>query len=243
MQLKKWLLVALVAVILQEASPIILLGSAAATAAAATAAASAAAASAAAAVSAAAATKALALTAIASKPVLEVVGGTTLLLGTAGLVGKAAVGKVVGVKSTLKRPTVVVTPTVQKTLYRYGRAAPTVEEAPVAEDFSVNAIDILFSAAETLDTKTNCGLRVVCELAATPVQQLAPDEALLMSLFGDHPGLVPDQINSPVMPFQLAAFLGNQSGSTAACASAYHKCHFNSTQIMNMIRQSDPHQL
>nr|XP_045584034.1 uncharacterized protein LOC123746528 [Procambarus clarkii] len=241
MQLKKWLLIALVAVIVKEASPFILLTAAAGAAAAAGTAAVVA--GTAAAVSAAAAAKALTFGLAATAPVLEVIGGTAVLLGTAGLVGKAAVGKaaLIGAAAT---PVVVVTSapygTIQKTIsYRRTREAPSVVE----DDVSTNTLNILFSAAETLDNKTNCGLRVVCELAATPVQQLAPDEALLMSLFGDHPGLVPDQINSPVMPFQLAAFLGNQSGSTAACASAYHKCHFNSTQIMNMIRQSDPDQV
>ncbi|KAK8733534.1 hypothetical protein OTU49_006342, partial [Cherax quadricarinatus] len=105
---------------------------------------------------------------------------------------------------------------------------------------SDNDVDTLFSAARTLDSQTNCGLRVVCELAATPESQLAADEALILSLFGRRLSLVHDQINSPVTPFQLAYFLGKQSSSAEACANTYKKCHHNSTEILDMIREQGP---
>merc|ERR1711887_12248 len=149
-----------------------------------------------------------------SNPALAAVGAGAVLLGAAGLAG-AAIGSLAG--------------------RRRGKRALT----GVADDgFSVDAIDILFSTAGALDRETNCGLRLVCELAATPENQLAADEALLMSLFGDARPLSHDQINGPSTPFQLAVFLGRQSQSAATCATTYSKCQYNSNQIMEILRQN-----
>jgi len=151
-----------------------------------------------------------------SSPALAAVGAGAVLLGAAGLVG-AAFGSLGGGRR------------------HRGRRAVT----GVADDgFSVDAIDILFSTAGALDRETNCGLRLVCELAATPENQLAADEALLMSLFGDARPLTHDQINGPSTPFQLAAFLGRQSQNVATCSNTYPKCQYNSNQIMEILRQN-----
>jgi len=193
MQLKKWLAIALVAALLQVATPVILVSSTAATTA-----------------------VSLATLGISvSNPALAAVAAGGVLLGAAGLAG-AAVGALAGSR-------------------RRGKRALT----GVADDgFSVDALDILFSTAGALDRETNCGLRLVCELAASPENQLAADEALLMSLFGDARPLSHDQINGPSTPFQLAAFLGKQSQSAATCATTYSNCQYNSNQIMDIIRQN-----
>jgi len=195
MQLKTWLSIALVATLLQVATPIILLTS-----------------------SAAATTAAVTTLGITvANPALAAVGAGAVLLGAAGLAG-AAIGSLAGGRRRHR-----------------GRRAIT----GVADDgFSVDAIDILFSTAGALDRETNCGLRLVCELAATPENQLAADEALLMSLFGDARPLSHDQINGPSTPFQLAAFLGRQSQNVATCSNTYPRCQYNSNQIMDIIRQN-----
>ncbi|CAL4109081.1 unnamed protein product, partial [Meganyctiphanes norvegica] len=150
-----------------------------------------------------------------SNPALAAVGAGAVLLGAAGLAG-GLIGGLAGGR-------------------RRGRRAIV----GVADDgFSVDAIDILFSTAGALDRETNCGLLLVCELAATPENQLAADEALLMTLFGDARPLSHDMINGPSTPFQLAAFLGRQSQSASACANTYSKCQYNSNQIMEIIRQN-----
>merc|ERR1711970_348296 len=112
--------------------------------------------------------------------------------------------------------------------------------AVIADDgFSANAVDILFSAAAALDRETNCGLRLVCELAGTPADQLANDEQIIMDLFGSQAPISHDQINDPASPFQLAVFLGSsQSTGGSACANTYNKCQFNSHQIMEILREN-----
>ncbi|XP_068229228.1 uncharacterized protein [Palaemon carinicauda] len=104
--------------------------------------------------------------------------------------------------------------------------------------FTSDAVDILFAAAGSLDQESNCGLRLICELAATPENQLADDEKLIMSLFGSDFEPQPDQTNSPATPFQQAAFLGRRSGSAEVCATTYSKCQYNATQIMDILREN-----
>ncbi|XP_064120830.1 uncharacterized protein LOC135225436 [Macrobrachium nipponense] len=104
--------------------------------------------------------------------------------------------------------------------------------------FTSDAVDILFAAAGSLDQESNCGLRLVCELAASPEGQLSADEMLILSLFGSELQLQPDQTTSPVTPFQLAAFLGRQSGNAQACATAYSKCKHNAKEIMDILRKN-----
>ncbi|CAL4166245.1 unnamed protein product, partial [Meganyctiphanes norvegica] len=114
----------------------------------------------------------------------------------------------------------------------------------IADDgFSANAVDILFSAAGALDQETNCGLRLVCELAATPEDQLASDEQLIMNLFGSQAPISNDKINNHATPFQLAVFLGRQSADVSACGNTYTKCQFNSHQIMEILRENGNGQL
>merc|ERR1711887_418499 len=154
-----------------------------------------------------------------SNPALAAVGAGAVLLGAAGLAG-AAIGSLAG--------------------RRRGKRAID----GVADDgFSVDAVDILFATAGALDRETNCGLRLVCELAATPENELAADEALIMSLFGDQVPLSHDMINAASTPYQLAAFLGRQSQSAATCANTYPKCQYNSNQIMDILRQNGNGQL
>lgn len=187
MQLKKWFAAALVAVLLDVVTPILLVTTSAT----------------------AATVTALTLGVTVNNAALAAVGGAAVLLGAAGLIKASGRGK---------------------------RSVP----APAGADdgFSVNAIEILFASAASLDRDTNCGLRLICELAATPEDQLADDEALIMSLFEPTTRLTHDQINSPVTPFQLAAFLGHQSASAQACATTYQKCQYNSNQIIDILRQN-----
>ncbi|XP_071527840.1 uncharacterized protein [Panulirus ornatus] len=143
-----------------------------------------------------------------SNPALAAVGGAAVLLAVAGVATSA--------------------------VFR-GRGKRAAVERVNDDGISSNAIDILFAAAGSLDHQTNCGLRLVCELAATPVDQLADDEALIMSLFGRESILNHDHINSPITPFQLAVFLGQQSGSATTCANTYRRCPYTSRQVMDIL--------
>ncbi|XP_042881133.1 uncharacterized protein LOC122258918 [Penaeus japonicus] len=160
---------------------------------------------------AAATTTALTLGVTVSNPALAVVGGAAVLLGAAGLVAAKAAA------------------------FRRGRRSAT---ALADDGYSQNAVDVLFAAAGSLDRDSNCGLRLVCELSATPSDQLADDEALIMTLFGSPSIASHDQISSPATPFQLAAFLGRASKSAPVCAQTYAKCHYDSRQIMDILRQN-----
>ncbi|XP_066976090.1 uncharacterized protein [Macrobrachium rosenbergii] len=155
-----------------------------------------------------AAATATALTITVSNAALAAVGGAAVLLGLAGLLKAAGRGR--GRRSTTELTT----------------------------SFTSDAVDILFAAAGSLDQESNCGLRLVCELAATPEGQLSADEMLILSLFGSDLQLQPDQTTSPVTPFQLAAFLGRQSGSVQACATAYSKCKHSAKEIMDILREN-----
>ncbi|CAL4109075.1 unnamed protein product, partial [Meganyctiphanes norvegica] len=104
--------------------------------------------------------------------------------------------------------------------------------------FSSDALQILFSSAAALDSDTNCGLRLVCELAATPADQLAADERLIMSLFGAQELVSIDSVNGAIAPFQLSVFLGRQSQDASACSNTYSKCQYNSNQIMDILRKN-----
>jgi len=168
-------------------------------------------------------------------PTLAAIGGGALLLGAAGLLG-GAIGASKGRRG--------------RSHYHRGgysrgygghgyRGRRSLTDAVIADDgFSANALDVLFATATAIDQETNCGARLVCELSARPVNQLAADEALLMSLFADQTPLNLDQVNDPSTPFQLAAFLGKNSRSTAACDKTYTKCKLNGTQIMEILRQN-----
>lgn len=208
MQLNKWLTVALMAVAVHEATSIFILGTAAA------------------------AGTALTI----SAPALAAVGGGALLLGAAGLLGGAIGaskfrGRSHGGGGHYRS---------RGHGYRGGyRGKRSLTGGFIADDgFSANAVDVLFATASAVDQDTNCGARLVCELSTRPVGQLAEDEALLISLFGDQPSLNLDQVNDPSTPFQLAAFLGKNSQSPVVCESTYTKCRLNANQIMEVLRQN-----
>ncbi|CAL4113065.1 unnamed protein product, partial [Meganyctiphanes norvegica] len=202
--------VALVAVIVHEATSIIILGTAAA-----------------------------AGTAITiSGGALAAAGGGALLLGAAGLLG-GAIGFHKASRGGRSR---------SRGHHRGGyggyRGRRSLTGGLIADDgFSVNAVDVLFATASAVDQETNCGAKLVCELSTRPVDQLADDEALLISLFADQTPLNLDQVNDPSTPFQLAAFLGKNSLSAAACENTYTKCKLNGSQIMEILRQNGNGQL
>ncbi|KAG7173353.1 uncharacterized protein LOC121860644 [Homarus americanus] len=154
-----------------------------------------------------------------ANPTLALIGGTGLLLGAAGL-------------ATVKKAKVL-TP---KFHHRFVRQAIQLPD----ESFSTSALEALFAVAESLDQETNCGQRLVCELAATPEAQLAPDEDLLISFIEDQSSLNHNQLNSPATTFQRAFFLGRQTGSVEDCANTYQKCPFSSNQTMEIIRSVGP---
>merc|ERR1739838_36157 len=104
--------------------------------------------------------------------------------------------------------------------------------------FSSDAVEILFASDSALDSETNCGLRLVCELAATPADQLAADERLIMSLFGTQEPISTSDVNGAIAPFQLSVFLGQQSQDARTCSNTYSKCQLNSNQIMDILRNN-----
>lgn len=79
-----------------------------------------------------------------------------------------------------------------------------------------------------------CGMRLVCELSATPNQALHDDEKLLLQLFGQGSR---KEKSSKVGKYSYvyAESLG-RSGDYEACVRTYPSCPYASSQIMTAIR-------
>lgn len=110
------------------------------------------------------------------------------------------------------------------------RAAPTC--LPVSNP------ELFITLAASSD-KLGCGMRLVCELEATPDQALSHEERLILGLFGRAPAPVAfDQLNTPKAGFQYAAFLGAKAASPAECASTFNQCPFDRTVMMRAFQNN-----
>lgn len=79
-----------------------------------------------------------------------------------------------------------------------------------------------------------CGMRLVCELSATPAQALQDDERLLLQLFGQ--GSRKEKSNKVGKFSYIYAENLGRTGNYDACVRTYPSCPYASSQIMTAIR-------
>nr|XP_027223891.1 uncharacterized protein LOC113816066 [Penaeus vannamei] len=104
--------------------------------------------------------------------------------------------------------------------------------------FPVNNPDLFITLAANSD-KLGCGMRLVCELEATPDEALSHEERLILGLFGRSPAPVNfDQLNTPKAGFQYAAFVGAKAASVAECASTFNQCPFDRATMIEAFQRS-----
>jgi len=146
-------------------------------------------------------------------PITELTGGglsltagsTTALLtnagvlaGALGLLGAAIVVGAIGGGSLIPE-------------LRQRRSAPV-------EDLA--AIDKYFEEITDLDVD-DCGKLLVCQLETVATEERTLEENIIATLFGESSTIDPA---SPKAEFDLAAYLGQATGSKVACARRYSRC-------------------
>ncbi|XP_042862948.1 uncharacterized protein LOC122247610 [Penaeus japonicus] len=101
-----------------------------------------------------------------------------------------------------------------------------------AQCLPANSPDLFITLAANSD-RFGCGLRLVCELEATPDDLLSQDEKLILSLFGRHvkPATF-SQLNTPKSGFLYAAFVGSNAKNVSECAEVFDQCIFDRETIM-----------
>lgn len=107
-----------------------------------------------------------------------------------------------------------------------------------AQCLPANNPDLFITLAANSD-RFGCGLRLVCELEATPDEALSHEERLILGLFGRSPAPVNfDQLNTPKAGFQYAAFVGAKAASVAECASTFNQCPFDRATMIEAFQRS-----
>ncbi|XP_066939819.1 uncharacterized protein [Macrobrachium rosenbergii] len=102
----------------------------------------------------------------------------------------------------------------------------------------VNNPELFITLAANSD-KLGCGMRLVCELEATPDEALTQDERLILALFGRAPLPVNfEELNTPKAGFQYAAFVGSKAGSPSECASVFNACPFDRATMIEAFHRS-----
>jgi len=103
-----------------------------------------------------------------------------------------------------------------------------------------NNPELFITLAANTD-RFGCGLRLVCELEATPDEQLGTDEKLILSMFGRQvkPATF-SQLSAanPKSGFQNAAFIGKNAKNVSECAEAFDQCPFDRATIMAAFESS-----
>merc|ERR1739844_627697 len=98
-----------------------------------------------------------------------------------------------------------------------GIEARSRRSAPV-EDLA--AIDKYFEEITALDVD-DCGKLLVCQLETVATEERTLEENIIAGLFGESSTIDPA---SPKAEFDLAAYLGQATGSKMACARRYNRC-------------------
>jgi len=89
--------------------------------------------------------------------------------------------------------------------------------APVEE---LEAIDNYFATISAMDVD-DCGKLLVCELETIPTEERTPEENMIATLFGESSTIDPASAKAE---YDLAAYLGQATGSKVACARRYSQC-------------------
>ncbi|KAK8399920.1 hypothetical protein O3P69_002957 [Scylla paramamosain] len=92
--------------------------------------------------------------------------------------------------------------------------------------------ELLLELAASAD-QLGCGLRLVCELEATPDDALSTDELLILNLFGRQVKPVTfSQMKNAKSSFQYAALVGSRAKSVTECGQVFDQCPFDRRTIM-----------
>lgn len=81
-------------------------------------------------------------------------------------------------------------------------------------------IDNYFQQVSAMDVD-DCGKLLVCTLETVSAEERTPEEQLISTLFGETATIDPA---SPKAEYDLAAYLGQATGSKTACARRYAQC-------------------
>ncbi|XP_063872959.1 uncharacterized protein LOC135107224 [Scylla paramamosain] len=92
--------------------------------------------------------------------------------------------------------------------------------------------ELILELAASAD-QLGCGLRLVCELEATPDDALSTDELLILNLFGRQVKPVTfSQMKNAKSSFQYAALVGSRAKSVTECGQVFDQCPFDRRTIM-----------
>jgi len=90
-------------------------------------------------------------------------------------------------------------------------------EAPTE---TLEKIDEYFKTISAMDVE-DCGKLLVCTIETVNVEERTPEEGMIATLFGENATIDPA---SPKAEYDLAAYLGQATGSKVACARRYSRC-------------------
>jgi len=82
------------------------------------------------------------------------------------------------------------------------------------------AIDKYFETISAMDVD-DCGKMLVCSLETVPREERTPEENMIATLFGESSTIDPASAKAE---YDLAAYLGQATGSKVACARRYTRC-------------------
>jgi len=82
------------------------------------------------------------------------------------------------------------------------------------------AIDKYFETITAMDVD-DCGKMLVCSLETVPREERTPEENMIATLFGESSTIDPASAKAE---YDLAAYLGQATGSKVACARRYTRC-------------------
>lgn len=101
----------------------------------------------------------------------------------------------------------------------------------------VQHTEAIFGLVSSMDLYS-CGKALICGLQAKDQRDLAQDEQLLMTLFGDRKAKHEVNPGSAKAEYDLAAELGLATKDQVACRKRYSTCPYTSDEMMTALRES-----
>merc|ERR1739844_230506 len=98
---------------------------------------------------------------------------------------------------------------------------------------SSETLEEIFLEASRKD-QYDCAKLLICELSATPAQQLKADEIVISSAFGQMDAV---GVTAPSVEFDLASLIGRMAGSQQ-CKTIYSRCAVTPQAMMEGIRKA-----
>ncbi|XP_076069230.1 uncharacterized protein LOC143041287 [Oratosquilla oratoria] len=177
--------------------------------------------------------------ALAGTAVRAAGGAARIAAGAAGAVAGAAgaaVGTAAGAVGAVTALTLGAKASLARGRQRRSAAATAECLLPVSDP------EVYFSLAADADP-LGCGLRLLCEIEATPDHQLAADERLLLGIFGRTETIPATSAGkrtttSPRAGFQWAAYVGSKVSDVSECTQLFGRCPFDRASIMDVFRRA-----